>query len=112
MTAQIAAYGRLGADPVIRQSQSGNEWATANIAVNLASDDESPPQWFGLVAFGRSAEALCRHLKGDLLSVSGRLQINRWHGQDGAEREQLQIVADAVISAKSVRPGGGRKRAQ
>lgn len=110
MSAQAAVYGRLGGDPVKRTSASGKDWATATLAVNLGDDDEGQPQWFGVVAFGRTAEALCRHTKGDLLSVSGRLKLNRWQGQDGGEREQLQVVADAVVSAKSVRPGGGRKR--
>lgn len=108
MTAAAALYGRLGRDPDPRTSQSGNPWATASIAVALG-DDDAPPMWFNVIAFGRTAEVLCKHAKGDLLSVSGRLQMNRWRGQDGAEREQLQIVADSIVSAKGVRPSGGRR---
>lgn len=112
MSAQIAAYGRLGADPVQRQSQNGKEWATASIAVAIAEDEDRPPLWFGIVAFGRMAETLCRHSKGDLVSVSGRLQLNRWQDRDGNGREQLQIVADALVSTRTVRPGGGGARAR
>jgi single stranded DNA-binding protein len=112
MTAQIAVYGRLGADPVQRQSQSGKDWATASLAVGLAKDEDGPPTWFGIVAFGKTAEILCRHAKGDLVSVSGRVQLNRYRDRDGNAREQLQAIADGVISAKSVRPGGGRRREQ
>ena len=110
MTAQIAAYGRLGADPAQRQSQAGKLWVTASLAVALTDGDEAPPQWFQLVAFGRVAETLARHAKGDLVSVAGRLQLNRWRDGDGKDHERLQIVADAVLSAKSVRPAGGRRR--
>lgn len=109
MSAQAAVYGRLGGDPVKRTAASGKDWATATLAVDLGDDGESPPQWFGVVAFGRTAEMLCRHTKGDLLSVSGRLKLNRWNGAGGAEREQLQVIADAVVSARTVRPGGGRR---
>ena len=109
MSAQIAAYGRLGGDPVGRQSQAGNTWSTASLAVTLADDGDAPAQWFGIVAFGRSAEALCRHAKGDLLSVSGRLQLNRYRDREGNDREQLQIIADSIVSAKTVRLGGRRK---
>lgn len=112
MTAHIAAYGRLGADPVQRTSQSGNPWATASIAVQLGNGDETdaPAQWFALVAFGRVAETLARHAKGDLVSVSGRLLLNRYKGRDGKDQERLQVIADTVMSAKSVRPAGGRRR--
>lgn len=61
------------------------------------------------MAFGKVAETLARHKKGDLISASGRLKLNRWTDRDGGEHEQLQIVADAVVSARSVRPGGRRR---
>ena len=111
MTAHISAYGRLGADPAQRQSQAGKLWVTASLAVALADDADAPPQWFQLVAFGRVAETLARHAKGDLVSVSGRLQLNRWRDSDGKDHERLQIVADTMMSAKSVRPAGGRRSA-
>lgn len=110
MTAQIAAYGRLGADPVQRQSQAGKAWATASIAVTLAEDSDAPPQWFGVVAFARTAETLCRHAKGDLVSISGRLQLNRYRDRDGNDRQQMQVIADTVISARTVRQAGGRRQ--
>lgn len=110
MSAQIAAYGRLGADPVKRTSPSGKEWATASIAVGTG-DDDAPTIWLGIVAFDRLAETLCRHAKGGTLSVSGRLKLNRWRDKEGAEREQWQVVADAIVSAHGARPsGGGRRR--
>ena len=114
MSAQVAAYGRLGADPQARTAQSGKAWATASLAVDLGAgdDQEAPPQWFGIVAFGRVAETLCRHSKGDLVGVSGRLQRNSWTDKQGNEREQLQVIADAIVSARTVRPGGGRRQAR
>jgi single stranded DNA-binding protein len=110
VTAQLAVYGRLGQDPQQRQSQSGNPWATASIAVSLGDCDDDGTQWFGVVAFGKVAEILAKHRKGDLIGVFGRLKLNRWRDQSGQDREQLQVIADTVISAKSVRPGGGRRR--
>jgi len=112
MSAHLAAYGRIGADPVQRQSQAGKSWTTATIAVRLAEGEESEPLWLQVVAFGRTAETLARHSKGDLVSIAGRLQLNRWRDRDGGEREQLQVIADAVLSARSVRPAGGRKRGE
>lgn len=110
MSAQVAIYGRLGGDPVHRQSQTGTDWATGSIAVALSKEEGDASTWFGIVAFGRAAHALCKHSKGDLVSISGRLQLNKFRDRDQKEREQLQVVADAIVSARTVRPGGGRKR--
>ncbi|EBW8860936.1 single-stranded DNA-binding protein [Salmonella enterica subsp. enterica serovar Muenchen] len=61
-------------------------------------------------ASGKQADALAKHQKGDLVSVSGQLQINQWTGQDGSTHSGYAMVADSVISARTVRPGGGRSQ--
>ncbi|MBO0125103.1 single-stranded DNA-binding protein [Agrobacterium sp. OT33] len=104
-----AAYGRLGQDQKMISTQSGKPMSVASIAVTI-DDHDAPPQWIGIVAFGNAAEALSRHQKGDMLSVSGRVQRSRWTTDSGEKREQLQIVADSVISSRTVRPTGGRRR--
>lgn len=63
-----------------------------------------------MLCFGRAAETLARHRKGDLVSLAGRVSMNRWIGKDGGEREQLQVIADTAISARTVRPGVARKK--
>lgn len=47
--------------------------------------------------------------KGDLISVSGTLQVNQWTGHDGQTQSGYGLVADSVISAKTVRPGGNKR---
>lgn len=112
---QASAYGRLGGDPREIATRTDTRMATASMAVDVSgvrtAGEDAPPLWLGIVAFGRVAETLLRHDKGDLVSVSGRVQRNRYVAKDGAEREQLQIVADTILSARTVRPSGGRKRA-
>lgn len=110
MTAAISCYGRLGGDPRSIQTKTGNAMTVATLAVDVGEEMDAPPLWFGIVAFGTVAETLLRHAKGDLLSASGRLQRRTFTGRDGEEREQLQVLCDCIISARSVRPGG-RKRA-
>jgi single-strand DNA-binding protein len=106
---QAAAYGRLGQEPKNIQTQSGKTMAAASIAVSIGEHDE-PPQWMGILAFGRVADDLLRHQKGDLLSVSGRVQRSKWTTSSGEQREQLQIVADSIVSSRSARPSGGRRQ--
>ena len=110
MTAQIVAYGRLGQAPRQIATRTGTPIAVGSIACDISEDADGPPLWLGVVAFGNTADALLRHGKGDLLSVSGRLQRRTWTDSEGATREQLQCIADAIVSARTVRLGGGRKR--
>ncbi|MEF5248905.1 AlpA family phage regulatory protein [Escherichia coli] len=59
-----------------------------------------------VLAFGRQAEALAKHRKGELLSVAGNMQVSQWTGQNGETRRGWQVIADSVISARTARPGG------
>lgn len=109
---QTAAYGRLGQDPRSIETRTGKPMVVVSLAVAVDQDQDAPPLWLGIVAFGRQADDLMRHTKGDLVSVSGRVQRKRYTGRDGTEREQLQVVADAVVSAKTTRSAGGQRREQ
>lgn len=104
MSAALAAYGRLGADPRAVETRSGKAMTMATLAVDLGEAD-GPPLWLGIVAFGRLADELQRHRKGDMVSASGRLQVRHWTDTAGTAREQWQVVADALVSARTVRPG-------
>ncbi|EIZ2106331.1 single-stranded DNA-binding protein [Salmonella enterica] len=113
MTAQIAAYGRLVADPQTKTTSKGTNMAFARMAVSLpcmAAENGESVMWLGVTAFSKQADALAKHQKGDLVSVSGQLQINQWTGQDGSTHSGYAMVADSVISARTVRPGGGRSQ--
>ncbi|WP_318527017.1 single-stranded DNA-binding protein [Escherichia coli] len=85
MTAQIAAYGRLVDDPQVKQTSKGTPMTLARMAVPLPcsqADDGTATMWLSVLAFGRQAEALERHRKGELLSVAGNMQISQWTGQN------------------------------
>lgn len=112
MTAQLAAHGRLGDEPRAITTSTGRAMAVCSLAAAIEErgTDDPPPLWLNVICFGRQADDLLRHRAGDPVSVSGRLQRSRWVGQDGAQRERLEVVADSLISARTVRPGGGRKR--
>lgn len=109
MSAQMAAYGRIAADIQTKPTSSGGNMAFTRIAVSLpcrAAENGEATMWLGVTAFGKQAEALAKHQKGDLVSVSGQLQVNQWTGQDGGTQSGYALVADSVISARTARPGG------
>lgn len=114
MSAQLSAHGRLVADVQLRQTGKGTPMAFTRMAVSLPchrAEEGQETFWLAVVAFGRIADALARHKKTDMLSVSGVMQITHWAGQDGIKQTGYQIVADSVVSARTVRPGGGVKAA-
>ena len=81
MTAQIAAYGRLVADPRPHETCSGKPMTTVRVAVTVecregGGETGEGTLWLSVIAFGRVAEDLARHAKGEPVSVSGRLQLS------------------------------------
>ena len=114
---QANIYGRLSRDPQERQTKSGKTMVMCDVAVDAtpANSDADETMWINLLAFGRQADVLLRHKKGDLLSFSGKLTQSKWRSDNsqGQERTNFSVLADSIISARSVRPstGGGRKAA-
>ncbi|EQA2514571.1 single-stranded DNA-binding protein, partial [Escherichia coli] len=99
MTAQIAAYGRLVDDPQVKQTSKGTSMTLARMAVSLPcsqAQDGQATLWLSVLAFGKQADALARHEKGDLISVAGNMQISQWTGQNGETRQGWQVIADSV----------------
>ena len=115
MSAAIAAWGRLARDPRPIETRTGTPMTVATLAVDVAGqrdgDDDAEPLWLNVVAFNRLADTLARHAKGDPVSVSGTLQQRAYTASDGERRVNLECVADAILSARAVRPGGGKRKA-
>jgi single-stranded DNA-binding protein len=101
-------YGRLGKDAQAIATKSGRPMTVASVAVDVSPRDGEATLWVRVVAFGTAAEALAKHAKGDALSAMGRLELSQWRGDDGAERETWQSIAEHLISARTVRPRGGK----
>lgn len=65
MTAQIAAYGRLGNDPRQHDTRTGKAMTTASLVCSVEArgggDEAEGTLWLGIVALGTVAEDLARH---------------------------------------------------
>ncbi len=110
---QAALHGRLGRDPQPRTTATGNPMSVASIAVDVTPHNAEAEEtlWVTVFTFSRLADQLVRHKKGDTLSAAGRLTLKRWTGNDGQERTTWELLADSLVSARTVRPGGGRRKA-
>jgi len=109
----VSALGRLGQDPRSIETKSGKPMCVASMAVDLLDKNgESHTQWMNVVAFGKVADLLGRQRKGDLASLSGRCQANRWTNADGQLQVGLSIIVDSVVSSRSVQRAGNSGQSQ
>jgi single-strand DNA-binding protein len=111
VTTTIQIYGRLGRAPEQRTTAAGKAMVTGAMVVDLGRDG-GMPEWFSLVAFGTTGEALARHAKGEMVAVSGRLTQSAWTGRDGTERSGFSVLVDSMASARTVRPGGPKVKSR
>lgn len=101
-------YGRLGKDAQAIETKTGKAMTAASVAVDVSSRDGEATLWVRVIAFGPAAELLAKHGKGDALSATGRLELSRWTGDDGTERESWQMIADHMVSARTASPKSGK----
>ena len=108
---QASLHGRLGGDPEQRETKTGTAMTTVSVAVACGRPD-SPEitEWVSLIGFGKMAETLKRHCKGEMVSAMGEFQKSLFTGKSGEERSSWSLRVDAIISARIARPPGGRKR--
>ena len=108
MLNHITLMGRLTRDPELRHTQSGVAVASFSLAVerDFSSRDGGDKQtdFIDCVAWRNTAEFVSRYFtKGQLVAVSGRLQIRDWTDKDGGKRRSAEVVVDNAYFAESKR---------
>jgi single-strand DNA-binding protein len=113
---RVVLTGNLTRDPELRSLQSGMSVCSLRIASNTRRKDGASGEWvdkpnyFSVTVWGAQGENCARFLaKGRPVCIDGRLEWREWQGQDGAKRESVEIVADAVqfLGGREDGPGGG-----
>ena len=99
--------GRLGKDPEIRYSASGDAIANFSIAVGWKTKDKEGAEWVRVTAFGKLAEICGKYLrKGSQVYIAGRMTTRKWQNKDGVDQYTTEIVADQMqmLGGKSEQP--------
>lgn len=97
-------YGRLCADPVMRQTTSGNAVCSLRIAVNRRTHKDGQPDadFVNCTAFGKTAEFVCRYFtKGSAIIIEGRLQNNDYTDSNGVKHYGMEILVENVSFGES-----------
>lgn len=98
--------GRLTRDPELRYTQSNIPVTSFSIAVDRSfnSGNERQVDFINIVAWRNTAEFVSKWFsKGQLIVVSGRLQVRSYKDRDGNNRTATEVVADEVFFADSKR---------
>jgi single-strand DNA-binding protein len=96
----VTFTGRLVRDPQLRRGESGNLWGVFTLASNYHYKDkhgafQEETAFVDCKTFGRWAESLAKHKKGDMALVSGRLKTDSWE-KDGRKQSKLIVICDSV----------------
>ena len=87
-------------EPELRRADSGNLWGVCTLASNYHYKDKAgalqeEAAFVECKCFGRWAESLAKHKKGDMALVAGRLKTDSWE-KDGRKQYKLTVVCDSV----------------
>ncbi|MDR2167447.1 MAG: single-stranded DNA-binding protein [Clostridiales bacterium] len=103
---KVILMGRLTKDPEIRYSSAAEPLAIARytLAVNRRFRREGEPEadFINCVTFGKSAEFAEKWFKkGQMVAVSGRLQIRTFDNEQGQRQWFTEVILDDQYFAES-----------
>ena len=111
MLNKAVLMGRLTRDPELRHTQSQVPVATFTLAVDrgYSRNNESgqTTDFINIVAWRNTAEFVSKWFrKGQLVAVTGRIQVRNWTDRDNNKRTTTEIIADECFFAESRRDSG------
>lgn len=111
MSVDLAARGRIGRMPDVRETKTGKTMTLTSMAVDVTAynADDQQTLWLGLVAFGQVAERLAKVRQGDTVSVHGAFTQKPYQAKDGTEKPGFSLRVESLISH---RPKVGTKRSK
>ena len=96
---QIVLYGRLTADPEIRQTQTGNTVCSFTIAVDRpkTKDGNQTADFIKCNCWNKTADMVSKYFnKGKPIMVTGRLQNNDYTDQNGVKHYSYVVLVSSV----------------
>lgn len=109
---KVMIIGRLGRDPELKYTQSGQPVCNLNVATDegYVKDGQrvEKTEWHRIVVWGKQAETVANYLsKGRLVYVEGKIETRKWQDKDGQDRYTTEIKGDRVQFLDSKGSGGG-----
>ncbi|MCF7886514.1 MAG: single-stranded DNA-binding protein [Candidatus Marinimicrobia bacterium] len=104
---KVILIGRLGRDPEVRYTNSGDAVANLSLATTQTWKDKNGErqertEWHRIVVFRNRAEFAKEYLsKGRLLALEGRLRTRSWEDKNGNKRYTTEVVANTLTPLDS-----------
>lgn len=103
MINKVILVGRLGKDPEVRSTPSGQTVAKFSLATDEKFTDKSGTkqertEWHNIVAWGRLGEICGQYLKkGRLVYIEGKIQTDSWDDKEsGQKKYRTEIIANEM----------------
>lgn len=111
MLNNVTLMGRLVRDPEQRVTQ--NQTAVCSFSIACERDNkEKTTDFIDCTAWRHTAEFISKYMtKGQLIVVTGRLQIRQWTDKDGNKRTAPEINVDNAYFAENKRKSDPDERA-
>lgn len=113
---KVIIVGRLGKDPEVKYTGSGEAIANFSVATSdqwndkASGEKKESTEWHSVSFFGRIAEVCGKYLKkGSLVYVEGKLKTRKWQDNDGNDRYTTGIVGEKMnmLGGRGSDAGGG-----
>jgi single-strand DNA-binding protein len=99
---RVILIGRLGRDPEVRYTNSGDAVANLSLATSETWKDKNGErqertEWHRIVVFRNRAEFAKEYLsKGRMLAIEGKLRTRDWEDKNGNKRYTTEILANTL----------------
>lgn len=100
--------GRLTRDPELKHTQNNIPVVSFTLAVDRGfgknAENQQSTDFINIVAWRSTAEFVSKYFrKGQLVAVSGRIQVRNWKDRDDNNRVSVEVVADECFFAEPKR---------
>lgn len=96
----VVLMGRLTYEPELRKTPSGVSVLRFQLAVERAyqkDNEEKQADFIDCIAWRQTAEFISRYFhKGDMIALEGTIQTSNYTDKNGANRKQVEVVANNV----------------
>lgn len=93
---QTIVVGRVGRDPEVRYTTTGQAVANLSLAVTEKYKDKETTTWYRVQLWGKLAELAGEYVKkGSMLLIDGRMNCRKYE-KDGIERESWELIGNTM----------------
>ena len=101
MINEVTLLGNVGTDPKVSGNESSKNctfsFATSEKYTKTNGDVVESKEWHRIVAFGRLAEFVSKHItKGKQLYIKGKIHTRSYKDEVGVERYVTEVIANDI----------------